>query len=82
MYEGTYYSAALKQCVQIFTKEGLVYIKLANGDQDWGIEAEEAIFATRYGDLSFKKDAQGNITGFTYNHERAKNIEFSKQKSE
>ncbi|MFP9118483.1 serine hydrolase domain-containing protein [Flavobacterium sp. RNTU_13] len=82
MYEGTYYSAALKQNVQIFTKEGLVYMKLANGDQDWGIEAEEATFATRYGDLSFRKDAQGNITGFTYNHERAKNIEFSKQKSE
>lgn len=78
-YEGTYFCAALNQSMGIYTKEGLIYLKLANGKTDWAIQSEGETFATRYGDLSFKKDATGKVTGFMYDHDRAKNLEFIKQ---
>lgn len=81
-YEGSYHCAGIKKDITFFTKEGLLYIKLANGKTDWGIESEKETFATRYGEINFKKDASGQVTGFIFDHERAKNLEFIKQKSE
>lgn len=82
VYEGSYHCNALKKKISFFTKEGLLYISLSNGKTDWIVQTEEDNFGTRYGDISFKRDLAGNVTGFTYNHERAKNLEFIKQKSE
>lgn len=79
VYEGTYHCAALKQDITFFTKEGLLYINLANGKTDWIIQTEEDNFGAKYGEVSFKKDSSGTVTGFMYNHERAKNLEFIKQ---
>ena len=82
VYEGSYHCNALKKNISFFTKEGLLYISLSNGKTDWIVQTEEDNFGTRYGDINFKRDLAGNVTGFTYNHERAKNLEFIKQKSE
>ncbi|MFP5439558.1 MAG: serine hydrolase domain-containing protein [Bacteroidia bacterium] len=82
VYEGSYHCMGIKKDITFFTKEGLLYIKLANGKTDWIVQEEEDTFGTRYGKINFKRDASGNVTGFLYNHERAKNLEFIKQKSE
>ncbi|WP_116789434.1 serine hydrolase domain-containing protein [Flavobacterium psychrotrophum] len=79
VYEGSYHCAGLKQDIKFFTKQGLLYIKLANNKTDWIIHTEGEDFGTKYGEISFKKDASGTVTGFMYNHERAKNLEFVKQ---
>nr|WP_322624045.1 serine hydrolase domain-containing protein [uncultured Flavobacterium sp.] len=82
VYEGSYHCTGIKKNITFFTAEGLLYIKLTNGKTDWIVQEEEDSFGTRYGKISFKRDTTGNVTGFTYNHERAKNLEFIKQKSE
>lgn len=82
VYEGSYHCAGIKKDITFFTKEGLLYIKLANGKTDWIVQAEGENFGTKYGEINFKKDASGQVTGFIFDHERAKNLEFIKQKSE
>lgn len=81
-YEGSYYCQALKAGVSISTNEGMLYYMFANNKTDWALHDENESFATRYGTISFKRDANGKISGLILDHERAKNLEYTKQESE
>ena len=78
-FVGAYYSEALGSVYIFFIENGVLRYKVGNGETNLVAVDNGDKLASLRGTMTFERDEQGHIKGFTLDHERVKNIKFVKK---
>ncbi|MFL9836486.1 serine hydrolase domain-containing protein [Flavobacterium sp. ST-75] len=77
-FVGSYYSAVLDVTYNFILEEGDLWFVIGSEESVPLLHQGKDRYVSPFGNLIFKRDKKSKLTGFSFSHDRARNIEFVK----